>query len=85
MGVERVDYSSDDEYQQALQMEEWEYRQAMEKQQEDDYYAQWHAKFERLCMNCAYWNRDKEKPKCWAIKNECDFTNEKCDFKLEGK
>jgi hypothetical protein len=36
MGVERVDYYSDDEYQQAIQQEEWDARAAQEAIWEDE-------------------------------------------------
>jgi len=81
MGVERVDYSSDDEYQQALQMEELEYQQAMETKQQEDMLTEYFMNLEQFCFTCIYWNESKEDPLCWAVKGECNYMADNCDFR----
>jgi hypothetical protein len=32
------------------------------------------------CFTCIYWNRDKSKPRCWALKGFCNPNSEYCDY-----
>ena len=81
MGVERVDYCSDEEYQQALQWEEEQYRQWEEERKEEEDLAELWFNIENFCFRCKYWNGNKEKPKCQTIKEYCNYNHVKCNFK----
>ena len=39
--------------------------------------------FEQYCMTCTYWNKCKDKPKCWATKGDAVYGAKGCDYLSE--